>query len=97
MTLLVCLLLLVCPQAVSQEQQSLDRYYEQAREAIDAENYETAVRIIEEGKQRFPDAAKLNLLLADLYYDKELYTSWTRGKSCFWKPSSVSARTEAST
>ncbi|MEE9306503.1 MAG: hypothetical protein V3V57_03110 [Spirochaetia bacterium] len=73
MTLLVCLLLLVCPQAVSQEQQSLDRYYEQAREAIDAENYETAVRIIEEGKQRFPDAAKLNLLLADLYYDKELY------------------------
>ncbi len=73
MTLLVCLLLLVCPQAGSQEQQSLERYYEQAREAIDAENYETAVRIIEEGKQRFPDAAKLNLLLADLYYDKELY------------------------
>ena len=73
MTLLFCLLLLVCPQAGSQEQQSLDRYYERAREAIDAENYETAVRIIEEGKQRFPDAAKLNLLLADLYYDKELY------------------------
>jgi tetratricopeptide (TPR) repeat protein len=73
MTLIVCLLLLVCPLAVSQEQQSLDRYYEQARDAIDAENYETAVRIVEEGKQRFPDAAKLNLLLADLYYDKELY------------------------
>lgn len=73
MALIVCLLLLVCPVTMSQEQQSLDRYYEQAAEAIEAENYETAVRIIEEGKQRFPDAAKLNLLLADLYYDKELY------------------------
>jgi tetratricopeptide (TPR) repeat protein len=73
MTLLVCLLLLVCPLVVSQEQQSLDRYYEQAREAIEAENYETAVRIIEEAQQWFPGAAQLNLLLADLYYDKELY------------------------
>ncbi len=73
MALIVCLLLLVCPLAASQEQRSLDRYYEQAREAIDAENYETAVRIIEQGKQHFPDAVKLNLLLADLYYDKELY------------------------
>jgi len=73
MALFVCLLLLVCPRAVSQEQQSLERYYERATEAIEAENYETAVRIIEEGKQRFPNAAKLNLLLADLYYDKELY------------------------
>jgi tetratricopeptide (TPR) repeat protein len=52
---------------------SLDWYYQHAQEAIAAENYEKATRIIEEAKQRFPEAGHLNLLLADLYYDKELY------------------------
>jgi tetratricopeptide (TPR) repeat protein len=71
--LLLCVLLLVCTPAVSQSQQSADWYYGRAREAIEAENYETAVRIVEEGKQLYPQNAELRLLLADLYYDKELY------------------------
>ncbi len=72
MLLIFGLLLLVSPLA-AQEQQSLDWYYEQARAAIDKENYETAVRLVEEAKLSFPEVAGLNLLLADLYYDKELY------------------------
>jgi tetratricopeptide (TPR) repeat protein len=71
--LLLCLLLLVCSPAASHTQESADWYYGRAQEAIEAENYETAVRIIEEGKRLFPRNAELQLLLADLYYDKELY------------------------
>ena len=71
--LLLCLLLLVCSPAASQAQQNADWYYGRAQTAIEAENYESAVRIIEEGKQRFPRNAELPLLLADLYYDEQLY------------------------
>jgi tetratricopeptide (TPR) repeat protein len=72
--LLLCLLLLVCSPAVCPAQQNADWYYGRAQEAIEAENYENAVQIIEEGKQRFPQNAELRLLLADLYYDEELYS-----------------------
>ena len=71
--LLLCVLLLICSPAASYAQQDADWYYGRAQEAIEAENYEAAVRIVEEGKQRFPRNAELPLLLADLYYDKELY------------------------
>jgi tetratricopeptide (TPR) repeat protein len=70
---LILLLLLICPFASAQADRSPDWYYQQAREAMEAENYETAVDIIEEGKEHFPQAAELRVLLADLYYDKELY------------------------
>jgi tetratricopeptide (TPR) repeat protein len=50
-----------------------DWYYERAQTAIEAENYETAVRILQEGQRRYPAVGSLNMLLADLYYDKELY------------------------
>jgi len=52
---------------------SLEGYYRRAREAIEAENYENATRLIEEAKRRYPEAGGLNLLAADLYFDKELY------------------------
>ena len=71
--LLLCVLLLICSPAASYAQQDADWFYRRAQEAIEAENYESAVRIVEEGKQRFPRNAELPLLLADLYYDKELY------------------------
>ena len=71
--LLLCLLLLFCFPAASQAQQNPDWYYGRAQAAMEAENYENAVRIIEEGKERFPLNAELRLLLADLYYDEELY------------------------
>ena len=49
-------------------------YHERAREAIEAENYQTAVQVLQEGQRRHPASASLNTLLADLYYDKELYS-----------------------
>ena len=70
--LLLCLLLLCAP-AAAHAQQNPDWYYGRAQAAIEAENYENAVRIIEEGKKHFPRNAELRLLLADLYYDEELY------------------------
>jgi tetratricopeptide (TPR) repeat protein len=74
MMLLLCLLLLFWSPVGSQAQQNADWYYGRAQEAIEAENYESAVRIIEEAKQLFPRNAELRLLLADLYYDEELYS-----------------------
>ena len=74
MSRLVCLLLLVCSPVACHSQQNADWYYQRAQKAIDAENYETAVQIIEEGKQIYPRSAELRLMLADLYYDEELYS-----------------------
>jgi tetratricopeptide (TPR) repeat protein len=71
--LLLCLLLLFGSPASSHAQQNADWYYGRAQAAIEGENYENAVRIIEEGKKRFPRNIELRLLLADLYYDEELY------------------------
>jgi len=71
--LLLCVLLLFFSPSGSHAQQNTDWYYGRAQAAIEAENYENAVRIIEEGKERFPRNAELRLLLADLYYDEELY------------------------
>jgi len=67
------LMIVIIPLAESQEESTLEWYYERASEAIDREYYESATRYIEEGKKKFPDSSRLNLLLADLYYDKELY------------------------
>ncbi|MBA7606052.1 hypothetical protein ES703_13190 [subsurface metagenome] len=69
---LLLLLLLVQP-LQAQAGRSIDWYHDEASKAIANENYETAVRIIEEGKAKYPDSPDLNLLLANLYYDKELY------------------------
>jgi tetratricopeptide (TPR) repeat protein len=52
---------------------SPDWYYDRAQAAMEAENYETAVRVLKEGQERYPAVGTLNLLLADLYYDKELF------------------------
>jgi tetratricopeptide (TPR) repeat protein len=74
----VCLLLLLLFTATVVSAQagavgSLDWYDSEAKQAISQSNYETAVRILTEAKGKFPDASKINLELADLYYDKELY------------------------
>jgi tetratricopeptide (TPR) repeat protein len=71
--LLLCFFLLFCSPAVAYAQQNVDWYYGRAQSAIEAENYENAVRTIEEGKERYPQNTELRLLLADLYYDEELY------------------------
>ena len=69
---LLVFLLLVHP-LEAQGDKSADWYHETATEAISNENYESAVRIIEEGKEKYPKSPELHLLSADLYYDKELY------------------------
>jgi tetratricopeptide (TPR) repeat protein len=53
--------------------ETLNEMYGQARQAMSQDAYETAVRILTKAKERFPAAPKVNLALADLYYDKELY------------------------
>jgi len=58
----------------AQESRDLDWYEDESRSAIGAENYETAVKILKEGIEKFPFVVQLNLRLADLYYSKELYT-----------------------
>ena len=60
-------------QASAREPRDLDWYDNESRSAIGAENYETAVKILKEGIEKFPVAVQLNLRLADLYYSKELY------------------------
>jgi tetratricopeptide (TPR) repeat protein len=57
----------------AQESAELDRLYSQAQEAIELESYETAVRILSQAKAKFPGAPRVNLALAGLYYDQELY------------------------
>ncbi|HVP18897.1 MAG TPA: hypothetical protein VMU36_07855, partial [Spirochaetia bacterium] len=53
--------------------ETLNEMYRRARQAISQDSYETAVRILTQAKERYPAAPKVNLALADLYYDKELY------------------------
>jgi len=70
-------LLLLPPAALPAQQpgrdETLNEMYGQARQAISQDAYETAVKILTKAKERFPAAPKVNLALADLYYDKELY------------------------
>ncbi len=73
MVLLVFIFLILSLPVAAEEVKSLDRYYEEAAKAIANENYETAVKILTEAKQKYPRASRLHLLTADLYYEKELY------------------------
>jgi tetratricopeptide (TPR) repeat protein len=70
--IMAVLLLLACSLQAA-DYDNLDAYYDAASEAIAAERYETAVDIIRRGKEAYPASGDLNLLLANLYYDKEIY------------------------
>lgn len=60
--------------AQASRDETLNEMYGRARQAITQDAYESAVKILTDAKARFPAASKVNLALADLYYDKELYT-----------------------
>jgi tetratricopeptide (TPR) repeat protein len=70
---LLVALLLAARSVQAADTDSLGAYYDAASEAIAREHYETAVDIIRRGKEAYPASGELNLLLADLYYDKEIY------------------------
>ncbi len=70
--LLATALLFLSPLVLPADQE-LDRYYARAKEAIEKERYVSAVEILEEAMKLYPQNAELNLMLADLYYDKKLY------------------------
>ncbi len=74
----LCASLFLLPPAALMAQagrdETLNEMYGRARQAISQDAYETAVRILTQAKERFPAASKINLALADLYYDKELYS-----------------------
>ena len=44
-----------------------------ARDAMDAENYEVAIRMLRDGASRYPTDHRFPLLLGDLYFDQGLY------------------------
>ncbi|MBN1834480.1 MAG: hypothetical protein JW820_01450 [Spirochaetales bacterium] len=74
---LFLLFLLLLPggaMAQAEASASADWYYDRARAAIEAENYTTAVELLQEGQRLYPAAGALNALLADLYYEKELFS-----------------------
>ncbi len=53
---------------------SLEWYRDKAQSAISESNYESAVKILTEAKLKYPLSPKVNIELADLYYDKELWS-----------------------
>ena len=59
--------------AQSSARGSLDWYSQQAKSAIADENYENAVKILSEAKLKYPLSPQINLELADLYFDHELF------------------------
>ena len=54
--------------------ETLENLTSKAQDAITRNAYESAVKILTEAKTRFPASPRASLALADLYYDKELYT-----------------------
>ena len=48
-------------------------YADRALEAIESENYERAVEMLQDGQERYPDAVELYTILGDLYFGEELY------------------------
>lgn len=58
---------------VYSETKDLGWYKSEVRRAIEAKNYESAVTLLKEAEKKYPKAYSINLLLADLYYDKRLF------------------------
>ncbi len=69
------LLLSVLLPVTAAETRSEDWYYEQANDALRAENYTRALELLQEAKEQYSHTAVFNIMLADLYYGKELYTN----------------------
>ncbi|MFP4364057.1 MAG: tetratricopeptide repeat protein [Spirochaetia bacterium] len=67
-------IVLVFSVGTQEEEGTPNWYLQQGRRAIDNENYEYAVRILEEGKSEFPGFSEIAILLGDLYDDQELYS-----------------------
>jgi tetratricopeptide (TPR) repeat protein len=59
--------------ANGQTQKDLNWYNNEAENAITKENYEYAIKTLKEGIKMFPDSARLNITLGDLYYRKKFY------------------------
>ncbi|MBN2656959.1 MAG: hypothetical protein JXR86_07855 [Spirochaetales bacterium] len=75
LSILLLIVLLPLP-LFSQEGESRDEewYYYEAQEAIDKENFEYALSLLNEGRALFPDSFRLAEKIGSLYYDKELYS-----------------------
>jgi len=49
-------------------------YFDEAENAIEKENYEYAISVLEEGNLKFPESIMIIEKIGDLYFDKELYS-----------------------
>ncbi|MBN1799678.1 MAG: hypothetical protein JW822_13970 [Spirochaetales bacterium] len=71
----MCLLFVILIPVLSDELKSEDWYYRQTQDALSAENYTQALSLLEQAKALYPDTTLFNIMLADLYYRKELYSN----------------------
>jgi tetratricopeptide (TPR) repeat protein len=55
------------------EPRSSDWYYQESEQALNNENYTYALELLEKAKSLYPGTVRFNIMLADLYYKKELY------------------------
>jgi len=68
--------LIISPSIFSQDGQVKDEdwYYAEAQNAIEKENFEYALSVLNEGRTLFPESFALAEKIGDLYYDKDLYS-----------------------
>lgn len=59
---------------VSAQSHDENWYYLEAERAINKENYEYAIAILNEGKTLFPHSFRITERIGDLYFDKDLYS-----------------------
>ena len=68
------ILLLCCSLVITAQDKDENWYFEEAEKAIDEENYEYAISILEEGRNTHPQSYRINEKIGDLYFDKSLYS-----------------------
>ncbi|MBI9098695.1 MAG: hypothetical protein JEY91_09460, partial [Spirochaetaceae bacterium] len=51
-----------------------DWFFDEAEKAIEKENYEYAISILEDGRRAYPGSYRIIEKIGDLYFDKDLYS-----------------------
>jgi tetratricopeptide (TPR) repeat protein len=72
MNMLLILIMLAFPSWA--QRPTADEYYTQAQAAIDSENYDNALRLLEKAKKDYPDRQLFPTMLGDLYSEKEFHS-----------------------
>jgi tetratricopeptide (TPR) repeat protein len=71
---LILIYILLLPSFSYAQDHNEDWYLDEADNAIDKENYEYAITVLEEGRSEYPASFGIIEKIGDLYFDKELYS-----------------------